>query len=237
MLLRAPHLALLVGLCGCARKPMLLPSAREEVGHEVFYRGGQLFVVSRAPRSIVVLEPVAGATGKYKAEKRMGYVLAISNLGEERVEVSEENVTATANDKAARIFRAGEVEDQIRDESEWAQALNLISGTLQSVGAQSGLERLMIAGNTTSRTVAIMSGEQALTDRLASWALQRTTLNPGESVIGGVSVDAPRKEACPRYVSTNGQDDWWREPGPCRWRILVRVGAATHTFEVNESME
>jgi len=55
MLLRAPHLALLVGLCGCARKPMLLPSAREEVGHEVFYRGGQLFVVSRAPRSIVVL--------------------------------------------------------------------------------------------------------------------------------------------------------------------------------------
>jgi hypothetical protein len=237
MLLRAPHLALLVVLCGCARKPMLRPSAQEDSSHDVIYRGGQLFVVSRAPRSSVVLEPVAGATGRYQVEKRVSYVLVISNLGEERVEVSEENVTALANDKATHVFRATEIEDQIHDDSRWEQALNSISGTLQSIGAQSRLERLVVAENTARRAGAIKSGEQTLADHLASWALQRTTLGPGESVIGGVSVDAPRKDACPRYVSTNSQDDWWREPGPCRWRILVRVGAETHTFEVNESME
>jgi hypothetical protein len=258
--MRGGAFVLCAAMLGCAGSmgPMLRPSAQAQPNQDVIYRAGMVIVTSKEPGSEVMIEPVAGPTGRYKLGDRVGYVVSIRNLSSHRIEVSEASVSATANSQPAHVFRATEIEDQIRKQEAWAQALNFVVGVAEGATSRSGFGKVLAAERTAARSGAIQANATAQGNALGSWALQRTTLEPGEVVTGGVSIDAPRRAACPRYIAyetgatyTNAaspradtntareaqQGEGYRSGGACVWTVSVKVGTDVHTFRLGETLE
>jgi hypothetical protein len=77
------------------------------------------------------------------------------------------------------------------------------------------------------------NGEPAIIMR----PLQRTTLEPGETVTAGIVLDTTRWLACPTAASRRLNQQSYRVAGPCRWVVTVAVGSDLHSFIFNESIE
>lgn len=240
MRLLAPLLVLsLVILLGCVPVygVMVRPSVEAAPSQDVVYKNGMVIATSKAPHSEVLLEPVAGATGRYRASERVGYIVSIKNLSSSRIEVSESSVTASANGAAVHVFLASEIEDEIHGSAAWAQAFNFIGGVLEASGTRSVAARSVVANQTAANASAISGGERSQVGALATWALQRTTLEPGESVVGGVSAYAPRTQVCTRTVKYPESDVSHRVGGACQWTVSIKVGGDIHVFKIGEAIE
>lgn len=229
---------------------------------EVFFKDGTPIVLSRGARVNVSVAPIAGPTGRYRFESRLGIMVAIRNLDSRRIEVSEANVTATANGAPARVVPAAEIEEQMMSSAAWAHSMNVFGAGLSSMGAA------MTAGSTTysgtvggvpvsgtsynadaarqaqrqvnqdaaARSAAISADESRGLGGVASM-LQRNTVDPGAVVRGAVVVMLPRTTACKvKQAEEQGGTEPTYGPGPCRVRVLVTVGGEVHEFVFAESV-
>lgn len=228
--MRFSFLALLVA---CS-SPFLRPEPEQLANQDIFYRSGIASVASRGSRSTVVARPVTSSTGRYTMKTRIDYVLAIRNSGPDRVDVGEASVTAVANTTPVHVFTAIEIEDLVQRDASVAQTINLVTGALRIYVARSNTQRAAAVEDTVENQWAIEASRQERLGRL-SVALQRTTLDPGDSVVGVVEVEAERRQVCPHTVVISRENQvQYQEAGPCRWTISVRVGDDVHVFVFNE---
>ncbi len=236
----AAMLALVV--VGCYPPMMVRPDPVQLEGQDVIYKNGTPIVISKQAASAVVIQPMASATGRYDLRDRVGFVAAIQNLSPKRIEVSEANVSARANGVGTHVMRATEIEDEIRASAAWAQTFNAVAGALVIANSSSSVARYYVAKDTARTASAIDASAQVRAAALAS-ALQRTTLEAGESVVGGISIEAPRVAVCSKDpirenpLNTDKPDPYYgRRPGPCQWIIYVTVGGDRHVIRFNEAL-
>jgi hypothetical protein len=231
-------------LLGCAqRRTMIRAEPVQRPGQDVIYKNGMPIIISKLEGSELVIQPMAGATGRYSMQSRVGFVAAIHNLSARRIEVSEASFAAVASGETMHVLRAAEIEDEIQASAAWAQTFNAVAGAMAMAGTSSPTLRYAVARDIATTSRAIDVSAQIQTGRLAS-ALQRTTLEAGESVIGGISVEAPRDTACSPDplikeappVNQYSPSNAGRRPGVCRWTLYVNVGSERHIVQFNETV-
>lgn len=233
--------AVCVGLlsAGCMPAKMLRADPVRGDHQDVIYKSGVPIIVSELPNSELVIQPFTTGTGRYDMQSRVRFVLAIRNLGAQRIEVSESNVVAVASGEQTHVVRATEeIEDEIRTVAAWADALNLVAGAMEA-SSSPRWARYEVARNTAATSTAIAASARMQAGRLAS-AIQRTTLEPGESIVGGIAIDAPRSTACSldpvRSDPIRPDIMQERRPGPCDWTLYVSVGGDRHVLRFREAL-
>jgi hypothetical protein len=201
-------------------------------GQDIVFENGVPVAISRASMSSVVVMPVTSATGRYQVGDRVAFLVLVRNDSSERVEISEDNFTLTANDTRAHTVTGVEMEDKIRSDAAWAQAANGFSAVLSSMAAaatagrstgtvrtngstayvsvtdhgESQRAQMEIARDHRDASDAISAREQYAASGL-SRVLQRNTLLPGARVGGFVVMNIPRDSACFTLVRVAVQPD------------------------------
>lgn len=238
MFSRLPLVFLVCAALGC-RARLLRPSAEAGVSQEVIYKHGLPVVRSVAANSEVVLEPVAQDAGRYRFNEPMGFAVAVWNRGPTNLEFREEDVSVVASEKPVALYRASEIEDRIHDESEWSDAFNAVVGSAGAdLARAAGRNARAAVERTAAKSTEVRVSDQFQLDNLATWALQRTTLQPGEFVVGGVMVNASRRLVCsPPSSPYPDADQRNRIDSPCAWVVTVRAGEDEHVFRISEAFE
>jgi hypothetical protein len=114
-----------------------IPEARPQ--QDLVYKNGLPIVTSHGMTTTVVVEPIAGPSGRYTVLDTndygvsfVNYAIGIRNLSDKRIEVSEASVYAVADSTPVHVFTAAEIEDQLQSDVEAAQSLGLHSVSSRS---------------------------------------------------------------------------------------------------------
>lgn len=111
------------------------------------------------------------------------------------------------------------------------------AGTSYSAGAVAQARR-QVAADGVARAEAIDAQKELLL-RAAAAMLQRSTLDPGESIGGVIILEPDRANSCRRIVEV------WRDPetkftgevpGPCKLVFQAKVGVDTHSITFDEML-
>lgn len=238
-------LAVLSTVTACVA-PMYRMEPALSPGQDARFSNGAPIISSRGSESIVVVVPLGSATGRHAQDERLGFVVAVKNLQDSRIEVAESNLQVFANGKAARVVLAHEAEDEARRSAALAHAANAIGAAVEMMASSTagptthdGTERRQEARaiNAEARANAenIRAHEQKALAGVAGM-FQRSTVDPGESYAGIVVVEPPHSTACRVMAEPSqgyGRPAIYR-PGPCAFELIVTIGKDSHRFGFSE---
>jgi hypothetical protein len=172
--MRAASLALIALLPGCAMTATMVTAEPVHFeGQDVVYKGGAPIVMSRLESSDVVIAPRVGPSGRYPAENRIFYMVAIRNRSPGRIEISEASFSATANGSPTWVVRAVEIEDAAISDAAWAQSMNAFAAGVAALGAS-------YAGTTTRSGTARVTSSTGHVSGTVKYAEQ--SYNRGQAV-------------------------------------------------------
>ena len=100
-----------------------------------------------------------------------------------------------ANSTRVHVFRAARLEEEIRDQTEAAQWANAIAAGLTLLDIKSSFARWRVAREASEDAAAIRARGETESQQLLK-ALQRSTIEPGDIVMGNVYAYLPRDEVC-----------------------------------------
>jgi hypothetical protein len=176
--------ALLLGalVTGCST---MAPMARMEPlptkEQEVQFKNGTPILFSGGERFDVAISPKGGPTGRYKLEPRLELMVGVHNRSGRRVEVSERNILASANNSPARVVEAVEIEDAIIRNASWAQAMNTFDGAMQYAAARNA-GRTTYSGTSRQRATVRQVGQLEPTEIEGQTAFQGQSYNEGAAM-------------------------------------------------------
>jgi hypothetical protein len=157
-------------------------------GQDVQFKNGTPIVSSPGQRFDVVVSPKTGPTGRYELTDRVGLMVGVYNHTDRRIEVSESDIIATANQTPARVLRATEIEDSIISDSKWALFQNAVGGAFQQIAAQR-------AGVSTYSGTSSFSGTASRFGEISPVRVEGNSSTQGTSFNEGAAMAAQRQAA------------------------------------------
>jgi hypothetical protein len=247
---------------GCIA-PMASVQPLKHEGQDVIYENGLPVTTSSGRESDLIVAPVTSATGRYRISNRLMFMVLIRNRSPNRIEVSEASFTLRTSGALAHTITSVEMEDTIRSQAAWAQAMNGISTALASMnaGMYGGRSSATVHGKGEITTVSvtdhaeaqraqrevaregatnsavITARERAALDGLDRM-LQRNTVLPGAEVGGLVVLDIPRSSACTRQVPAGEvtESDPENPDAPPKKTQLYRTESIPCKFELTAAV-
>ncbi len=197
--------AILITGCATTRLVRVVPEPGD--GQKKLRGKGTPIVWSEGTESDVAISPKGGATGRYDVvDRKIPFLVFVRNRSDSQIAVSERDFSAGANSWAgasfADVLRASDLEAEM--------------------GSDPASEE---AANAFATAVLAHAGEQANVGRV-SQLLRATTLDPGDSVAGGIVIERPHLAGCEPGGSV---------PLLCHLWIAVEVAGDMHRFRFVET--
>jgi hypothetical protein len=208
-------------------------------------------LVSTGSESLAAVTP---ALQEYPEGPRLSFLILVENRASEAIDVSESNVAAFANGRAAQVVSAADLMREVQDRAKWAAVSAALSGAADQMNAANA-GRSTTSGTTTasaygsggyaqgtgtynsttydpykaqmaqaqaqqqtnSAISSIVQNRNSETQKIQASALQRTTVVPGGSVLGEVTIEVPSRKTKSSQI-----------------RLLVTVGSDVHEFSFQE---